>query len=153
MSFGFTDLTPEGKRYFAELEKLAKLEVQVGFQSDQMYEDGTSLPEIAAFNELGSSDTPARPFMKQSFEKHEKELQAGCDAVNQALASGSSTEQALQRLGVLVKGLVQEEIVEGSFKPNAASTIRKKGSDRPLIDTGYMRQSVNFVIKRREEGS
>ena len=34
MAFGFTDLTPEGKRYFAELKKLAEMEVVVGFQSD-----------------------------------------------------------------------------------------------------------------------
>ena len=82
MAFGFTDLTPEGKRYFAELKKLAESEIQVGFQSDQTYEDGTSLAEIAAINELGSSDTPARPFMRQSFENHEAELQAACARAN-----------------------------------------------------------------------
>ena len=75
MAFGFSDLTPAGKRYFAELKKLAESEIQVGFQSDQTYEDGTSLAEIAVINELGSSDTPARPFMRQSFENHEAELQ------------------------------------------------------------------------------
>ena len=30
MAFGFTDLTPEGKRYFQELKKLAEMEVVVG---------------------------------------------------------------------------------------------------------------------------
>ena len=38
---------------------------------------------------------------------------------------------------------------QGGFAPNAESTIKKKGSDQPLIDTGYMRQSVNYVVKRR----
>ena len=60
-----------------------------------------------------------------------------------------SAEQALADLGVTVKGIVQEEIVEGDFAPNATSTIKKKGSERPLIDTGHMRQSVNYVIKSR----
>ena len=149
MAFGFTDLTPEGKRYFAELKKLADSEIQVGFQSDQTYEDGTSLAEIAAHNELGSSDTPARPFMRQSFENHEAELKAGCEAANRIVNSGGSAEQALQQLGAMAKGLVQDEIVNGDFAPNAESTIQKKGSEQPLIDTGTMRQSVNFVIKRR----
>ena len=149
MAFGFTDLTPEGKRYFAELKKLAESEIQVGFQSDQTYEDGTSLAEIAAINELGSSDTPARPFMRQSFENHEAELKAGCEAANRIVNSGGSAEQALQQLGAMAKGLVQDEIVNGDFAPNAESTIQKKGSEQPLIDTGTMRQSVNFVIKRR----
>ena len=106
MALGFSDMTPEGKRYFKELEKLAKLEVRVGFQGDETYEDGASVAEIAAFNELGTSDTPARPFMKQSFEKHEKELQAACDQVNKAIVAGKSAEQALDVLGVTVKGLV-----------------------------------------------
>lgn len=52
-------------------------------------------------------------------------------------------------LGLMAKGLVQDEIVNGDFAPNAESTIQKKGSEQPLIDTGTMRQSVNFVIKRR----
>lgn len=150
MAFGFSDMTPEGKRYFKQLQKLADLEVQVGFQGDQSYEDGTSLVEVAAYNEFGSSDTPERPFMRQSFENHESELKAACDLVNQALANGGALDNALDKLGVSAKALVQEEIVNGGFAPNAESTIKKKGSEQPLIDSGTMRQSVNYVIKRRE---
>jgi len=149
MSFGFSDMTPEGRRYFRELQRLTELEIQVGFQGDQTYEDGTSLAEVAAFNEFGTSNIPERPFMRQSFENHENELQAACDIVNRALASGGNTDQALNQLGVAVKALVQEEIVNGDFAPNAESTIKRKGSERPLVDTGHMRQSVNYVIKRR----
>ena len=149
MGLGISDMTPEGRRYFAALQKLSELEVQVGFQGDQTAEDGTSLAEIAAYNELGTSTIPARPFMKQSFENHEDELRAACERVNAALASGRSVEQALDALGVAIKGLVQTEIVEGGFTENASSTIKKKGSDKPLIDTGTMRQSVNYVIKRK----
>lgn len=150
MAFGFTDLTPEGKRYFKELERLSKLEVQVGFQAgEKTYEDGTDLVDVAAYNEYGTSDTPARPFMKQSFENHEDELQKACDRVNQTLNKGGTAEAGLKELGVFVKGLVQEEIVDGGFEPNAPSTIKKKGSEQPLIDTSTMRQSVNYVIKKR----
>lgn len=149
MGLGLSDMTPEGRRYFAALQKLSELEVQVGFQGDQTTEDGTSLAEIAAYNELGTSTIPARPFMKQSFENHEDELRAACERVNAALASGRSVEQALDALGVAIKGLVQTEIIDGGFTENAPSTIKKKKSDRPLIDTGTMRQSVNYVIKRK----
>lgn len=150
MSIGFSNLTPEGKRYFEELEKLVKLEVQVGFQrGEAAHEDGTDLVDIAAYNEYGTSDTPARPFMRQSFENHEDELQKACDRVNQTLSTGGTAEAALKQLGAYAKGLVQQEIVDGGFEPNKPSTIKKKGSERPLIDTGTMRQSVNFVIKER----
>ena len=148
MSFTISDATPEGKKFLEELKKLADLEVVVGFQDSQTYDDGTSLPEIAAYNEYGSSDTPARPFMRRSFERHEDELQKACDRVNQVLAKGGTAEAALKELGVFLKGLVQEEIVDGGFAPNAPATVKKKKSDRPLIDTGYMRQSVQFVVRR-----
>lgn len=150
MSIGWSDLTPEGKKYFSELGKLANLEVQVGFQDGSTNEEGTSLAEIAAYNELGTSTIPARPFMKQSFENHEKELQSACDEVNKVLSEGGTTEMALEELGVFSKGLIQEEIVSGNFAPNSPATIAAKGSSTPLIDTGQMRQSVNYVIKRRK---
>lgn len=49
-------------------------------------------------------------------------------------------------------GLVQEKIESGSYEPNAPSTIRKKKSDKPLIDTGRMRQSVKYVIRKKGSG-
>ena len=150
MAITFSDMTPEGKRIMKELDKLMALEVQVGFQAGEaQYEDGTDLCEIAAYNEYGGSDRPARPFMRQSFENHEPELKAACEDVNNAIASGGTAEAALKKLGVLAKGLVQDEIANGSFAPNAESTIARKGSATPLIDSGFMRQSVNFQIKRR----
>ncbi len=33
------------------------------------------------------------------------------------------------------------------WAPNAPSTIKRKGSDRPLIDTGAMRKSITFVVR------
>lgn len=151
MADTFTDLTPEGKRYFQELKKLKSLEVQVGFQAGEAQsEDGTDMVEIAAFNELGSSDTPARPFMRQSFENHEADLQKACVEVNAVLSNGGTAADALNELGVFCKGLVQQEIVDGGFEPNAESTIQKKGSSTPLIDSGTMRQSVNYVVTKRK---
>jgi len=151
MGFDEKDLTPEGKRYLKELENLATLQIKVGFQAgDVIYENGADLVEIAAYNEFGNSDTPARPFMKQSFENHEADLKKACEKFNKKLASGGSAEEALKKLGVFAKGLVQSEIVDGQFAPNAPSTIKKKGSDKPLIDTGTMRQSVNYVITTKE---
>lgn len=149
MTLGFSDMTPEGRRYFRELQKLAEMEIHVGYQADQSYEDGTGLAEVAAYNEFGSSNTPARPFMRQSFENHESELQAACDMANQTLLNGGTAESALSQVGVDVVGLIKEEMIDGGFAPNAESTIRRKGSEQPLVDTGTLFQSVKYVVKRR----
>lgn len=39
MARQFSDLTPAGPEVLPELKKLQDLEVQVGFQGDQKYED------------------------------------------------------------------------------------------------------------------
>lgn len=63
-----------------------------------------------------------------------------------------TAEQSLKQIGVFGVGLVQEKIESGSYEPNAPSTIRKKKSDKPLIDTGKMRQSVKYVIRKKGSG-
>ena len=70
-----------------------------------------------------------------------------CDRASQY---GSAERQRFDHfVGV---GLVQEKIESGSYEPNAPSTIRKKKSDKPLIDTGRMRQSVKYVIRKKGSG-
>ena len=34
----------------------------------------------------------------------------------------------------------------GSFTPNKPATIKRKGSSRPLIDTGHLRQSITSKV-------
>jgi hypothetical protein len=34
-----------------------------------------------------------------------------------------------------------------NFKPNAPSTIKAKGSDKPLIDQGILRSAITYVVK------
>lgn len=142
-------LTGEGKKYMAALKQLQQVEIHVGFQSGESpYEGGADLVDIAAFNEYGTSDIPARPFMRQSWENHEEDLKRVCQQANNIIARGGSVEEACRVIGVAGVGLIQQEIVDGSFEPNAPSTIAKKGSARPLIDTGHMRQSVKYVVKK-----
>ena len=142
-------LTGQGQKYVKELEKLRNMEIHVGFQSgDGSYDDGADVAEIAAYNEYGSSDTPARPFMKQSWESHESDLKQVCQQANNVIANGGTAEQACKIIGVAGVGFVQQEIVDGNFAPNAPSTIAKKGSAHPLIDTSRMLQSVKYVVKK-----
>ena len=124
----------------------------VGFQAGQVADDrGVDMAQIAMFNELGTSTAPSRPFLRMSVDENEDKITTTCGRELESLKSGGTAETILRRVGALGVRLVQEKIGSGSFEPNAESTIRKKGSDKPLIDTGRMRQSVKYVIKRRGE--
>ena len=134
MSVRITDtVTADGRKFQQMLKELAEKEVRVGFQHGKATEeDGTDICDIAAWNELGTVHIPARPFLRMSVDDN-----------------ASKIKSFLQEKK---KDLIQEKITDGSFAPNAASTVKKKGSSKPLIDTGRMRQSVNYEIKQKGSG-
>lgn len=146
-------VTADGKKFEKMLKELAEKEVRVGFQHGKATEeDGTDICDIAAWNELGTVHIPARPFLRMSVDDNESKINSFLQSKKKQLASGTSAEQILKEIGIFQKDLIQEKITEGSFEPNAESTVKKKGSSKPLIDTGRMRQSVNYEIKAKGGG-
>lgn len=145
-------LTPDGIKFQKMLKELAGLEVRIGFQHGEVTEDGTDICDIAAWNELGTEHIPSRPFLRMSVDENVDKINHFLQMQKSALLSGKDAEQILKEIGLFQKDLIQEKITEGTFVPNADITIQRKGSDKPLIDTGRMRQSVNYVIKRKGSG-
>lgn len=145
-------LTAEGRRFERMLRELADKEVRIGFQhGEAAEEDGTDICDIAMWNELGTEHIPARPFLRKSVDENTAEINAFLQERKEDILRGAPAQQILNDIGNFQHDLIQEKITEGSYPPNAASTIRKKGSDKPLIDTGTMRGSVHYVIRRKGE--
>lgn len=142
-------ITAEGKKFEKLLKELGQLEVRIGIQQGESNEDGVDLVDIAMFNELGTIHIPSRPFLRDSVDANADQINAFLQSLKQELLRGGSAEEVLKKIGVFQKGLIQEQIVSGNFAPNSEATIRKKGSDTPLVDTGRMRQSVNYVIQQK----
>lgn len=98
----------------------------------------------AMWNEYGTSrGIPARPFLRNSQYEHESEWsrQVGRDMVE--VFRGSISGQAVGlKLGQKMADDIKATIDAGNFAALAAATIRRKGSSRPLIDTGDMRASI-----------
>ncbi len=143
--------TPVGERIFRELEKLNKLLAQIGYESGKSKEkNGADVCAVAAWNEFGTINIPSRPFMRKSVDDNKDEISAYMRKKVEEVISGRKTaEQVFKEIGLFQKGLIQKKITDGSFEPNAPSTIRQKKSDKPLIDTGRMRQSVEIFIEKK----
>ena len=63
--------------------------------------------------------------------------------------SGWSVDDRLaNQVGAYAAGEVQERITDLREPPNAPRTIEAKGSDNPLIDTGFMQRSVSWEVER-----
>lgn len=122
--------------------------VHVGFpEGGPDKENGMSVAGVAAVHEFGGGSVPERPFMRTGIRRGLPD-QAKLNTANlKAVARGTLTvPQALGQLGLMAATQVQREILEGDFAPLKDATVNRKGSTKPLIDTGQMRQSVTFEI-------
>lgn len=96
---------------------------------------------------IGSTDLgaeiPARPFLQNSVAK----LKAGLSTqVRRALITRKLEvpDANFKRVGEWAVDVIKSEIVNGSYRPNAPYTIAKKGSGRPLRDTGRLLESIRY---------
>lgn len=114
--------------------------------------ENLTLIEVATLNEYGGDDgdnPPARSFIRAWADVEAANNRAIIKAAIGAVASGKTptVEIALERIGVRLKGSIQKRISAGIAPPNAESTIRRKGSSKPLINTGQLRSSVDFKVE------
>lgn len=142
-------ITAEGKEFEKLLKELGQLEVRIGIQQGEASEDGVDLVDIAMFNELGTVHIPSRPFLRDSVDANADQINSFLQSMKKEILRGGSAEDVLKKIGVFQKGLIQEQIVKGDFEENSEATKRRKGSDTPLVDTGRMRQSINYVIQQK----
>lgn len=138
------------KALVKELNKVTTGAVDVGFLGGKRHEETpeTTVAEIATIHEFGSDDgkIPARPFMQQTLKKHNNYIDLLKRESNRLLTGKQTNATMLVRMGETVRGDMVEEITTGTFAPLAASTIKAKGSSKPLIDTGFLRNSIEFRV-------
>jgi len=118
------------------------------------YEDGLTIATVAAVNNFGSADghIPARPFLEPAITKGAPQYQRLAEIMIPKVLSGSmDMTTLLEQMGNLAEGHVKQEITDLDTPPNAQSTIDRKGSSSPLIDTGALRQSIRYVIDESTE--
>lgn len=106
------------------------------------------LAVVAAVHEFGLNKMPQRSFLRAAYDENKATINKMIDNVADGVVTGMSAGTAINQLGNVIQGMVQRKIVNGPFKPNAPSTIKRKGSARPLIDTGRLRQSIRYVIQK-----
>ncbi len=147
----------------AGLKSLAKSEVLVGIpsstaerQPDPSEPHPLNNAEIGYLMENGSpaTNTPARPWLEPGVANEKpgivKVLRKGADEV----LSGhrDAAVKSLVAAGLLGERGAKRKITDGPFAPLAPSTIAKRKargrtSEKPLIDSGQMRNAVTSVIR------
>ena len=98
---------------------------------------------------------PPRPIVEPAISDPENAKTLGERMRETAVAAldrnAGAVEQGLGDLAQTAENLVKEWFVNprNLWAANAASTIARKGSDRPLIDIGALRAAIRGVIRRK----
>lgn len=100
-------------------------------------------------NDTKTITIPSRPFMRQTFDERESELAELADSLEKRILTNKSTKHdALKRLGQTHRQQIQSHMKESdNFEPNHPFTLKqKKPKTKPLINTGRMRQAIDFEV-------
>ena len=128
-----------------ELKGLIKNKsLEVGFFEVSKYENGVYVASVASFNEYGTAKIPPRPFFRNAIAKNSNKWN---DILANELRNSVDVELAYNRVGEIAKGDIVESIMQTNTPPNSPLTIAKKKSSKPLVDTSFMRSSVNYKVK------
>ena len=66
--------------------------------------------------------------------------------IEKGVKKGDDLDRVLDRVGIIATGKVQQYMTDLKTPPNAPSTIAKKGSSNPLIDSWMLRGSVTYSV-------
>lgn len=120
-------------------------------------DSGMTNSEIGLIQEFGSEsrNIPARSFLRMPLETQQDTLIQTLDtgAVKDAIEQGD-TKQVYKILGFAAEQIVKDAFNTGGFgnwKGNAPQTVARKGSDKPLIDTGTLQRSITSDVVKKGE--
>lgn len=136
------------KELIEKLKASTQKAVYVGFPAefDKKVEgsDNFNLASLAAVLEFGNERIPSRPFLRQTLAENQKKY---IELFVELIGKGFSIEMVYEQIALTAEGDIQNNIVNGDWVANAESTIKRKGSDKPLIDIGTMRKAVKGIVK------
>ena len=127
--------------------------LRVGILEGSTYPDGMSVATVAAVQEFGAAiehadghttTNPPRPFMRNTVRHNRGQWGPLLGAALKA--SKLDTTRALGVVGLKIASQMQDEIKATSEPPNAPSTVKAKGFNKPLIDTGTLLRSIDFEV-------
>lgn len=134
------------------LEELKKYKLFIHIDEDKTYADGTKVEVVAMWMEFGNDEFnvhyPARPFFRSTFDTNLDKIKNVYD--NQLLKVIDNTitsKQLFENIGKYVVNKVKEMILKGQYEELAIETVEKKGSDKPLIDTKMLYNSIRYKVE------
>tara|TARA_R110000787_G_scaffold129434_2_gene241262 strand:- start:1146 stop:1613 length:468 start_codon:yes stop_codon:yes gene_type:complete len=95
---------------------------------------------------------PERSFIRSTYNKNYKKVSRRFGQIAKSIGDGNfRVTDKLRLIGVEQEAAIKKTMVDLKIPPNAASTIAKKGSSNPLIDTGETREKISSELRGANE--
>ena len=144
------------KKFLAKMAEIAggvKAGILEGSTTTPQNGKSMNIAEYAVYNEYGTKNIPARPFMRTvAKEKPKVWIGTMVGHIRNRAADPQAWKDALGKAGEQMEKDIKNSIQNGSWTPNAPSTVAAKARkgktepDHPLIDTGQMLAAVRYEV-------
>lgn len=117
-------------------------------------EEAATNVDVGLWNEFGTEQNPARSFIRDPFDANREVYLAMTTKLVAGVYEGKmEIAQALGLVGLKMESDFRNAIAAGIPPPNAPSTIAQKGSSKPLVDRGELRQAIaSSVVLNGDDG-
>ncbi len=145
-----SDRYPAGGEKKENKKKAGNSEGNVGMQVAviaRILEFGATINRISENGKSYQIIIPPRGFMRYAWSNFSKSRQDIQVKIGKNLISGKiNADQALGQIGLAIEGHIARSIRNGPWAANSPYTVKVKGFDKPLIDTGHMWKSVSSKV-------
>lgn len=104
-----------------------------------------SVAEVAAANEFGGGHRPPRPFMRWTLKNRARKWRKVVADILPQYAH--DLKKVMSVLGEIAAEDLADTIKIWTRPPNAPSTVKKKGFNDPLVDSGQMMNGVRWKVE------
>lgn len=140
------------RRFFNRVNSADGLRAKVGIQTGDGSKDrgGITMAGLALVHEFGSetAGVPQRSFLRSTVDENERKYVRIMKArLVEITKQRITAKAALTEIGERVRSDVLDKIRGGIPPPNAPSTVARKGSSTPLVDTGQLLQAITSKVE------
>lgn len=141
----------------AALAQIKKSQVLVGIPEDKAARKEGQIGNAALLfihtNGSPLQHIPARPVIEPAIEAHKPEI---TQELKEAAAgyldhNSQAAMRHLRRAGMLGRNAAISWFTDprNAWAANSPLTVARKGSDRPLLDTGQLRRSLTYIVETK----
>lgn len=132
------------------LKEMRSVKAEVGIFPEAHYPDGTPVAYVAAIHVFGypQGNIPVRDFFRPTVEDKKNEwARQVAGAAAGAIQGKVDFRSGLEAVAAMAAGDISKSLSKLKDPPLSDGTIKRKGHDKPLVDSGQLLQSITFKVR------